>query len=84
MDLLYINAMDIENLNLTNEEILGAVEKSLEAQGNGKTVIEPRVHLIDLTGAFSKNPVHPGLILIHKTVFHKYFNGTCKTTAVYT
>ena len=46
MDLLYINAMDIENLNLTNEEILGAVEKSLEAQGNGKTVIEPRVHLI--------------------------------------
>ncbi|MCA5963686.1 ornithine cyclodeaminase family protein [Blautia sp. RD014234] len=46
MDLLYINAMDIEKLELTNEEILGAVERSLEAQGNKKTVIEPRVHLI--------------------------------------
>ena len=46
MDLLYLNAMDIEKLELSNEEILGAVEQSLKAQGNQQTVIEPRVHLI--------------------------------------
>ena len=46
MDLLYLNAMDIERLALTNEEILDAVEESLRAQGNQQTVIEPRVHLM--------------------------------------
>ena len=46
MDLLYLNAMDIEKLALTNQEILDAVEESLRAQGNGETVIEPRVHLM--------------------------------------
>ena len=34
MDLLYLNAMDIEKLELSNEEILGAVEQSLKAQGD--------------------------------------------------
>ncbi|SES39008.1 ornithine cyclodeaminase family protein [Rhizobium sp. NFR03] len=41
----YLNAFDIEALDLTNDEILGAIETSLGAQGNGETVIEPRVHL---------------------------------------
>lgn len=41
----YLNAFDIEALNLTNDEILGAIGTSLDAQGNGETVIEPRVHL---------------------------------------
>jgi ornithine cyclodeaminase len=41
----YLNALDIDALALTNEEILAAIETSLAAQGNGKTVIEPRVHL---------------------------------------
>jgi ornithine cyclodeaminase len=41
----YLNAFDIEALNLTNDEILAAIETSLAAQGRGQTVIEPRVHL---------------------------------------
>ncbi|WP_216854882.1 ornithine cyclodeaminase family protein [Burkholderia sp. L27(2015)] len=42
----YLNGPDIERLELTNDEILSAVEQGLKAQGNGETVIEPRVHLI--------------------------------------
>jgi len=41
----YLNAFDIEALALTDAEILAAIETSLKAQGNGQTVIEPRVHL---------------------------------------
>ena len=45
MEILYLNAYDIEKINLTNDEIIGAVEESLRAQGNGQTSIEPRVHI---------------------------------------
>ncbi|EJN04958.1 putative ornithine cyclodeaminase, mu-crystallin [Phyllobacterium sp. YR531] len=41
----YLNAFDIEALALTDAEVLSAIEKSLAAQGNNQTVIEPRVHL---------------------------------------
>jgi len=41
----YLNAFDIEALDLSNDEILAAIETSLGAQGRGETVIEPRVHL---------------------------------------
>jgi ornithine cyclodeaminase len=41
----YLNAFDIDALDLSNDEILGAIETSLRAQGKGETVIEPRVHL---------------------------------------
>jgi alanine dehydrogenase len=41
----YLNALDIDALALTDAEILAAIEISLAAQGNGETVIEPRVHL---------------------------------------
>ena len=41
----YLNALDIEALAMTDAEILAAVEGGLVAQGNGQTVIEPRVHL---------------------------------------
>src|SRR4029453_894510 len=41
----YLNALDIEALAMTDAEILAAVEAGLVAQGNGQTVIEPRVHL---------------------------------------
>ena len=41
----YLNALDIEALAITDAEILAAVEAGLVAQGNGETVIEPRVHL---------------------------------------
>jgi ornithine cyclodeaminase len=42
----YLNALDVEKLELTDAEILVAVESGLKAQGDGLTVIEPRVHLI--------------------------------------
>ena len=41
----YLNAFDIEALNIGDDEILAAIETSLGAQGKGETVIEPRVHL---------------------------------------
>jgi ornithine cyclodeaminase len=42
----FLNGADVEKLALTDDEILGAVEDALRAQGNRQTVIEPRVHLV--------------------------------------
>ena len=42
----YLSGPDVQALALTNDEILDAIEGSLAAQGNGDTVIEPRMHLI--------------------------------------
>jgi ornithine cyclodeaminase len=44
--LTYLNGPDIERLRLSDAEILGAVERVLEAQGRGSVVLEPRVHLV--------------------------------------
>jgi ornithine cyclodeaminase len=41
----FLNRLDIEELALTDDEILAAIEASLGAQGRGEVVIEPRVHL---------------------------------------
>ncbi len=41
----YLSGPDIDRLAMTDDEILAAVEVGLRAQGEGKTVIEPRVHL---------------------------------------
>jgi ornithine cyclodeaminase len=41
----FLNRLDIEELALTDDEILAAIEASLSAQGRGDAVIEPRVHL---------------------------------------
>jgi alanine dehydrogenase len=41
----FLNRLDIEELKLTDAEILDAIEASLAAQGRGEAVIEPRVHL---------------------------------------
>lgn len=41
----YLNGLDIDTLAMTDDEIIGAVEAALVAQGKGETVIEPRVHL---------------------------------------
>ncbi|MQA60534.1 MAG: ornithine cyclodeaminase family protein [Actinophytocola sp.] len=43
--LTYLNGPAVEQLSLTDSEILTAVEEGLRAQGAGKSVIEPRVHL---------------------------------------
>jgi len=42
----YLSGPDVDALAMTDEEILGAVEGGLVAQGRGQTVIEPRVHLV--------------------------------------
>src|SRR5499427_6595824 len=42
----YLNALDVEALALTDDEILTAIEAALAAQGRRETVIEPRVHLV--------------------------------------
>jgi len=41
----YLSRLDVERLELTNDEILDAVEGGLRLQGAGEAVIEPRVHL---------------------------------------
>lgn len=41
----YLNRLDIEELRLTDDEIIGAIETALAVQGRGEAVIEPRVHL---------------------------------------
>ena len=42
----YLNRFDVDELDLTNDEILAAIEAQLAAQGRGETVIEPRTHLV--------------------------------------
>jgi ornithine cyclodeaminase len=46
IDITYLNGPDVKALGITDAEILAAVESALRAQGHGKTVIEPRVHLV--------------------------------------
>jgi ornithine cyclodeaminase len=51
IDITYLNGPDVKALGITDAEILAAVESALRAQGLGKTVIEPRVHLIPESSA---------------------------------
>jgi alanine dehydrogenase len=44
--LRYLSGPDIDSLGLTNAEILTAVEEAVRAHGDGRTVVEPRVHLV--------------------------------------
>jgi ornithine cyclodeaminase len=46
VNLTYLSGPDVERLALTDDEIISAVEAALGAQGRGRTVIEPRVHLV--------------------------------------
>ena len=41
----FLNRFDVEELHLTDEEIIGAIETQLRLQGEGKTTIQPRVFL---------------------------------------
>ena len=45
ISLTYLSGPDIDRLGMTDEEIIAAVEQALRAQGEGRTVLEPRVHL---------------------------------------
>jgi len=46
----FLNGPDLERLAITDDEILAAIEGGLRAQGEGRTVIEPRVHLMPKAG----------------------------------
>lgn len=53
----YLNAPDIEALAMTDQEILDAVEEGLRAQGLGRVVIEPRMHLVPDKTSLGADPV---------------------------
>jgi ornithine cyclodeaminase len=57
VSLTYLNAPDVAALALTDDEILRAVEAGLRAQGEGRTVIEPRMHLMPGRGQ-DGTPIH--------------------------
>jgi len=63
----YLNALDIEALALTDDEILTAVEAGLAAQGRRETVIEPRMHLIP-------DPAVPGHFNVLRGSFREPIN----------
>ncbi len=47
----FLNRFDVEALELSDEEILNAIEASLAMQGRGDTAIEPRMHIHPRAGA---------------------------------
>ena len=46
LEILFVSGQDVAELALTTDEVLGAVEAALRAQGNGEVVLEPREHLV--------------------------------------
>ena len=79
IDITYLNGPDIEKLALTDAEIIAAVEGAVRAQGEGKVVIEPRVHLVPETsekGHFNvlRGVVHPLGVAGVKVVGDFYLN----------
>ena len=46
IELLFLSGADVDELALTNEEVLEAVEAAVLAQGEGAVVLEPREHLV--------------------------------------
>ena len=57
LDLQYLGAPEVAALALADDEILDAVEGGLRAQGEGRTVIEPRMHLMPALSADGA-PIH--------------------------
>lgn len=52
----FLNRSDVEELALTDAEILAAIERGLAAQGRGEAAIEPRMHFTpdpDIVGHFN-------------------------------
>ena len=50
--LRFLSGPDIDDLGITNAEIVAAVEDAVRAHGDGHAVVEPRVHLVpDNAGA---------------------------------
>jgi alanine dehydrogenase len=50
--LRFLSGPDIDSLEISNSEIVAAVESAVRAHGEGRAVLEPRVHLVpDNSGA---------------------------------
>jgi ornithine cyclodeaminase len=89
----FLNGPDIAALQLTNEDILGAIETSLAAQGFGQTVIEPRMHLKPnpdvhghfnvLRGAIGGNVQRAGVKVVSDFVYN-YERGLPSEMAILT
>jgi alanine dehydrogenase len=60
--IVYLNGPDVDRLALSDAEILDAVESGLEAQGRGRVVIEPRVHLVPESSAVGHFNVLRGVV----------------------
>jgi alanine dehydrogenase len=60
--LTYLNGPDIARLQLSDAEILGAVEQVLGSQGRKEVVIEPRVHLVPHDSAVGHFNVLRGVV----------------------
>jgi alanine dehydrogenase len=48
--LRFLSGPDIDSLGLSNAEIVAAVEDAVRAHGDGRAVVEPRVHLMPDNG----------------------------------
>jgi len=46
----FLSGPDIDSLGLSNAEIVAAVEDAVRAHGDGRVVVEPRVHLVPDNG----------------------------------
>jgi alanine dehydrogenase len=46
IDIRFLSAADVDELSLSDADVLEAVEASLRAQGQGRVVLEPREHLV--------------------------------------
>ena len=46
IEILFVSGDNVDALALTDDDVLGAVEAALRAQGNGEVVLEPREHLV--------------------------------------
>jgi ornithine cyclodeaminase/alanine dehydrogenase-like protein (mu-crystallin family) len=44
--LRFLSGPDIDSLGLSSAEIVAAVEEAVRAHGDGRAVVEPRVHLV--------------------------------------
>jgi Predicted ornithine cyclodeaminase, mu-crystallin homolog len=57
----FLSGPDIDSLGLSNGEIIDAVEGAVRAHGDGRVVVEPRVHLVpDNDGAGHFNVLRGG------------------------
>jgi alanine dehydrogenase len=46
LDIRFLSGADVEELTLSDADVLAAVEAALRAQGEGEVVLEPREHLV--------------------------------------